>query len=215
MPDPAPIEIDIASDVVCPWCVIGWKQLERAILNTGLPATVRWHPFELTPDLGPEGANLREFIAAKYGTDVRAGDETRARITALGAELGFTFDYFPEMRRRNTFDAHRLLFWAGHRNLTHPLKMALFDAYFSRRQDIGEHAVLADAAASVGLDRAEAEAVLAEGRHGEDVRRAERFWTDGGITGVPAMVFQRRHLVTGAQGVEAFESILRQLAAAA
>lgn len=206
------IRIDIASDVVCPWCVIGWKQLERAMALTGIAASVHWHPFELNPEMAPEGENLRDHIAAKYGTDPADSPRARAKLAALGAELGFRFDYFDEMRMVNTFAAHRLLAWAETRGAKHALKLALFAAYFSERQDVSEAAVLVDAATGVGLDPTEAAAVLAEGLHAEDVRASERAWASRGVRGVPAMVFQGRHLVTGAQGVDTYAAALRQLA---
>lgn len=205
------VEIDIASDVVCPWCIIGWKQLEHAIAATGVRALVRWHPFELNPDMPAEGENLRAHLAAKYGTTPEGSRAARAKLTALGAELGFSFDYFDDMRMVNTFAAHRLLAWAETQDTKHALKMALFRAYFSERKDVSDPAVLADAAEAVGLDRDAAATVLAEGRYAEDVRASEKNWADNGVRGVPAMVFQRRHLVSGAQGVETYAAILRQL----
>jgi predicted DsbA family dithiol-disulfide isomerase len=211
MTDAPEIEIDIASDIVCPWCVIGWKQLERALAETGVRGLVRWHPFQLHPEMGPEGEDYRQYIAAKYGLSQDAITENRARLTALGAALGFRFDYFDGMRTYNTFDAHRLLHWADGHSAKHALKMALFAAFFTERQNVSDPEVLADTVAAVGLDRTEAAAVLAGGRHADDVRTMQTVWAQNGVRGVPAMVFQRRHLVTGAQGVERYAAILRQL----
>lgn len=112
-PPSEPLRIDIVSDVVCPWCVIGWRQLERALQTTGTAAVVHWHPFELNPDLGPEGQDLREHLAAKYGTTPEASRANRARLVELGAGLGFSFAFADDTRIRNTFRAHQLIHWAG------------------------------------------------------------------------------------------------------
>ncbi|MDJ0607524.1 MAG: DsbA family oxidoreductase [Kiloniellales bacterium] len=209
----ARLRIDIVSDVVCPWCIIGYKQLERALDRTGTAAEVHWHPFELNPGMAPDGENLREHLAAKYGTTPEGSRAARTRLTALGAELGFTFNYADDMRMYNTFRAHQLLHWAGAQGHQHRLKMALFGSFFTERRDLNDPQVLADAAARVGLDRDEALAVLADGRFADAVREEERFWTARGVTGVPAVVFDRRHLLVGAQGVENYTRVLEALAA--
>jgi len=210
--DTGAVRVDIVSDVVCPWCIIGYKQLDRAAAVTGVPADIHWHPFELNPDMAPEGENLREHLAAKYGTTPDQSRKARARLTAIGAELGFTFDYADDMRMVNTFRAHQLLHWATTQGRQHALKMALFGAFFTDRRDLHAPEVLADAAADTGLDRDEALAVLADGRYAQAVRNEEFFWTARGIQGVPAMVFNGRHLVTGAQGAETYGAILNRFA---
>jgi predicted DsbA family dithiol-disulfide isomerase len=214
-PAAAEIEIDVVSDVVCPWCALGWAQLARAIERTGVRARVRWHPFELNPDMDDEGRNLHEHLGAKYGTDARANDEVRARLSELGAEVGVSFDWFPEMRIVNTFRAHRLLHWAGPQGRTHALMMTLFGAYFGRRRDVNDVPTLLDCAWEAGLDRAGAEAALADPKLGEEVRRLQRFWIEAGVDGVPAVAFQRRVIVGGAQGVDAYADLLRRMAGAA
>lgn len=208
------IEIDIASDIVCPWCIIGWKQLERALKDTGINARIRWHPFELNPNMPPEGQNIREHVAEKYGSSAEDSAKARAHIAQLGAQLGFVFGYDETSRIVNTFDAHRLLHWAGTQGVGHPLKMALFAAYFTDGRDVSDRAVLVDVARSAGFDAADVEKVLADGLFADEVRAGERFWHDNGVSGVPAMVFQRKHLVTGAQGEDRYAEILRQLTAA-
>ena len=206
------LQIDIVSDIVCPWCVIGYKQLERALEQTGTAADVHWHPFELNPHMAEAGENLRDHLAAKYGTTREESVAARARLTALGRELGFAFNYAGDMRMYNTFRAHQLLHWAGTLGRKHDLKMALFEAFFSARRNVGDPAVLADVAAAVGLDRDEALAVLGDGRNAEAVRQDQAFWTSRGIRGVPAVIFDRQHLVTGARGVDGYAAILRHLA---
>ena len=211
---PVPLRIDIVSDVVCPWCAIGWRQLERALATTQAPAEIHWHPFELNPQLGPEGEELFPYLARKYGTTPERSRADRARITGLGAELGFTFAFDDHSRIRNTFRAHQLIHWAGLQGRAHAAKQALFAAHFTRGEDIHDLAVLAAVAEAIGLDPAEARAVIEESRHAEAVRAEEALWTGRGVHAVPAMVFAGKYLVSGAQGVEGFADILRQLAPA-
>lgn len=210
LPKPS-IRIDIVSDVVCPWCIIGFKQLEKALTKTDVSADFTWHPFELNPQMDPQGENLREHTAAKYGTTPEGSTKARASITALGEDLGFEFNYANDMRMYNTFLAHQLLHWAGTKGLKHELKMELFSAFFTRRLHIGDPNVLASLAGNIGLDSKEALAVLEDGCFAKDVRRDQKSWTDRGISGVPAMIINQRHLVSGAQGIENYISILEQL----
>lgn len=206
------LRIDIASDVVCPWCIIGYRQLETALRETGMQAEIHWHPFELNPQMPDEGEDLQQHLAAKYGSTPEDSRKSRARLTAMGAELGFTFNYADNMKMVNTFRAHQLLHWAGTQGREHELKMALFEAYFTHRQDVNGPEVLADISGRIGLDRNEALAVLRDARFADAVRDAERLWINRGIQGVPAMVFNQKYLVTGAQGTDNFTSILQQLA---
>ncbi|CTQ44055.1 DsbA family oxidoreductase [Roseibium aggregatum] len=205
------LQIDIVSDVVCPWCIVGFKQLEHAIARTGVTAAIKWHPFELNQDMAAEGENLREHIMRKYGSSAEQSQAARDRLTDLGASLGFEFNFTDDMRMVNTFKAHQLIHWAGESRKEHQLKMALFQAYFGDRKDLNDNQVLADVAESIGLNRAEALAVLEDGRFAETVRAEEAFWTGNGIHGVPAVIFERQHLVSGAQGVDNFAAIITEL----
>ena len=206
------LQIDIVSDVVCPWCIIGYRQLAKALEATGTAHEIHWHPFELNPDMPPEGQNLREHLAEKYGATKEQSEENRIRIAEAGADLGFAFCFTDDMRMHNTFNVHQLLHWAEQQGRMHDLKQALFAAHFTDRQNLSDDTVLADIAAHVGLAGAEALAVLEDQRFAADVRKAESYWQSQGIRGVPAMIFNRRHLVTGAQGVENYTRILEQLA---
>ena len=206
-----PIRVDIVSDVVCPWCVIGYHQLARAAADTVTELETYWHPFELNPQMAEEGENLREHLAAKYGTTPDGSRKARERLTEMGAALGFAFNYADDMRMYNTFCAHQLIDWATELGHGHQMKQALFAAFFTRREDVSDIRVLVDAAADVGLDRADALAVLESGERAEAVREKQRFWTSRGIQGVPAMIFERQHLVTGAQGEDNYTRILRHL----
>lgn len=207
------LQVDIVSDVVCPWCIVGFKQLEQALLQLGgdLALQIRWHPFELNPQMPPEGQELIEHVAEKYGSTPAESAANRQRIAEQGAAVGFDFRYYEGMRIVNTFQAHQLLHWAGPSGRQHALKMALFEAYFTRQERVDEPAVLIAAAGRAGLDEAEAAQALASDGQGEAVRQLEAFWIERGIQGVPAMVFQERYLVSGAQGVANYLEVLRRL----
>ncbi len=210
-----PLRIDIVSDVMCPWCIIGYRQLAAALEATGTAHEIHWHPFELNPDMPPEGQNLREHIAEKYGSTTAQSEQSRIQMTQIGTDLGFSFQYSDDMRMHNTFNVHQLLHWADEQGRMHDLKMALFTAHFTDRRNLSDDAVLADVAAEIGLDRDKALAVLADQRYAADVRNAENHWIGQGIRGVPAVIFNRRHLLTGAQGIENYSSALQQMASMA
>lgn len=210
----ASLRVNIVSDVVCPWCAIGYHQLAKAAQETGIGIEVHWHPFELNPNMPAEGENLREHLAAKYGTTPEGSRDARARITAMGAELGFRFDYADDMRMFNTFLAHQLIDWSADQGKAHEAKLALFAAYSSRRENISDPEVLADVAAGIGLDRAAALAMLASGERAEAVREKERHWTARGVRGVPTMLFGGRHGVSGALGVATYARILHNISEA-
>jgi predicted DsbA family dithiol-disulfide isomerase len=206
-----PLRIDIISDVMCPWCVIGYRQLSIALEEKGVDHEIHWHPFELNPQMPAEGQDLQEHVAEKYGATPEQSVENRQRLTSLGDELGFTFNYDTASRMHNTFNAHQLMHWADQQQRRHDLKQAMFAAHFTDQRDLSNDTVLADIASEVGLDRDGALAVLADQRYASAVREEEGFWTQQGISGVPAVVFDRQHLVTGAQGVDNYNSILDQL----
>ncbi|WP_299146272.1 DsbA family oxidoreductase [uncultured Tateyamaria sp.] len=214
MTDTAPvIQIDIVSDVMCPWCIVGYRQLEQALANTGMGARVRWHPFELNTNMPVEGQNLAEHITEKYGSSAEQSAQTRAHLTALGQSLGITFAFSPDSRIVNSFKAHQLLDFALSQGVQHPLKLALFDAYFAHQKDVSKDDVLLDVATSVGLDRAAASQILDSGELRESVREKQQFWTSHGISGVPSMVFGGKYLVTGAQGADTYAELLQKVAA--
>jgi predicted DsbA family dithiol-disulfide isomerase len=207
-----PIRVDIVSDVVCPWCAIGYYQLAKAADETGIGIEVHWHPFELNPQMADDGENLREHLATKYGTTPEGSKTARKRLTDLGAALGFSFNYADDMRMVNTFRAHQLIDWAEDQGLAHEAKLALFEAFFTRRKDLNDPSVLVDVAQSIGADGEAAMAMLHSGEKADLVRQKEQFWTSRGVTGVPAMIFQCQHLVAGAQGEDTYARILQHLA---
>ena len=207
-----PLRIDIVSDVVCPWCVVGYRQLAEALKQTNTEHEIHWHPFELNPNMPSEGQNLREHIIEKYGSTKQESDASRERMTEAGNEVGFEFNFTDDTRMHNTFNLHQLLHFADQQGCMHELKQALFAAHFTNGRNISDINVLADIAAEIGLDRSESLAVLEDQRFAKKVRAAEQHWQQQGIQSVPAVIFNERHLVSGAQGVENFTNILQQLA---
>ncbi len=209
--------IDFVSDVSCPWCIIGLRALEEALARTGeaVAADIRFQPFELNPDMPPEGQNIVEHIAQKYGSTPAQSAANRAMIRDRAAGLGFTMAMSDQSRIYNTFDAHRLLHWAELEGRQLALKNALFEAYFTAGQSPSDHEVLVAAAEKAGLDGEEAREVLTSGRYGTEVREAEELWRARGINAVPAVVIDGRYLISGGQPPDVFEQALRQIAAQA
>jgi predicted DsbA family dithiol-disulfide isomerase len=212
---PFSLRIDIVSDVVCPWCVIGYKQLEKALaaMPGEFDVSLHWQPFELNPHMPPAGQDLREHLAEKYGATVGQGRATRQRLVELGESLGFSFDYFDGMRIVNTFRAHQLLHWAATRGRQTELSVALFEAFFSRREDVSDDDALARAAARAGLPAADALAVLGDQRYAGAVRAAQRLWLERDVHAVPSFFFNGRFNVPGAQEADTFVRLLRRLRA--
>ena len=208
------LRIDFVSDISCPWCVVGLKALEQALANVEdvASAELHFHPFELNPQMAPEGEDIGEHLARKYGASEEQGAKTREMIRERGAELGFRFEMDKRSRIYNTFDAHRLLHWAELQGRQRDLKMALFSAYFTKGENPSAHEVLARVAGEVGLDASEAADVLAGGAYADEVREREEFFQRQGITAVPAIIINQRHLISGGQTAEIFERALRQIA---
>ena len=213
---PTPLRIDFVSDVVCPWCAIGLASLEQALrrLQGEVAAEVQFQPFELNPQMPAEGEGIGEHLQRKYGLSEAQLAENQERIRQRGAELGFVFDMDARSRIVNTFDAHRLLHWAGLEAHQVALKHALLRAYFSEGCNVSDREALAVIAASVGLDVDRARSILASDEFAAEVRDAEQFFLRNGINGVPAVIIEQKHLVSGGQPVEVFERALRQIAAA-
>ena len=215
-PAPVPLRIDFVSDVVCPWCAIGLASLEQALqrLQGEVAAEIHFQPFELNPQLPPEGEDIAGHLQRKYGMDEAQLAQNQERIRQRGAELGVVFDLGARSRIYNTFDAHRLLHWAETEGRQRELKHALLRAYFSEGKDVCDRDTLVAIAASAGLDAGRARAILDSGEFAEEVRATERFFQQLGISGVPAIIIERRHLVSGGQPPEVFERALREIAAA-
>ena len=211
------MRIDFVSDVACPWCAVGLNALERALEKIGpdIPVEIHFQPFELNPAMKPEGADAGDYLKSKYGMSDAQLAHNRGVIRERGAAVGFAFG--DRLRVWNTFDAHRLLHWAGLQGADpqRALKHALLTAYHGQGRNPGERAVLLELAAAVGLDAAEAAAVIDEGRYADEVREAESAWQQAGINSVPAIVIDQKHLISGGQPPEVFEQALRQIAAGA
>jgi predicted DsbA family dithiol-disulfide isomerase len=208
-----PLRIDFISDIACPWCVIGLRGLQQALETIGdeVKAEIHLHPFELNPQMAPEGENTAEHVAKKYGSTRERSDAIRDVIKARGAELGFTFNYGPESRIWNTFDAHRLLHWAALEGKQVELKLALFKLTFTDHKPSNDPDALVAAAASVGLDAAKAREVLSSGAYTNEVRAEEQLWQSRGINAVPAIIFNQRWMVQGGQPPQVFEQAIRDI----
>jgi predicted DsbA family dithiol-disulfide isomerase len=209
------LKIDFVSDVACPWCAVGLNALERALERVGpeLTAELHFQPFELNPTMPAEGADTVAYLSNKYGISAQQIAKNQAAIRERGAAVGFSFGSRP--RVWNTFDAHRLLHWAGLQGKQRELKHALLKAYHGDGRNPGAHDVLLELAGALGLDVDAARDVLQSGAYGGEVREAEAMWQQAGIHSVPSIVINDRHLIQGGQPVEVFEQALRQIAAAA
>ena len=207
------MKIDFVSDVACPWCAVGLNALEIALKRIGddVPITLHMQPFELNPDMAADGVNATEYLGKKYGLTAAQLQANRANIRARGAEVGFAFG--ERTRVWNTFDAHRLLRWAGDVGYQRELKHALLRAYHGEGRNPSDKEVLLSLADEVGLDVQIAGAILESDRFSEEVRAAEKFWQQNGITAVPSVILNDRHLIRGGQPADVFEKAIRQIAA--
>jgi predicted DsbA family dithiol-disulfide isomerase len=211
------IKIDFVSDIACPWCIIGLKGLQIALdrLKGEVLADIQFRPFELNPTMGPEGQDLGEHIAEKYGSTPEQSAANRAAIRDRAQSVGFAIKMTNDSRIFNTFDAHRLLHWAGELGDQTALKLALFEAYFTQGANVSYHHVLMRAVQAAGLDSERAREVLKSEHYVEAVREEEALWQSRGINSVPAIVVDDRYLISGGQPPEAFEQALRSIAAQA
>lgn len=212
------LRVDIVSDVVCPWCIVGYKQVEKALATFDPPLDVEfhWHPFELNPDMGPEGQDVGEHIAQKYGSTPEQSRANQQRLSDIGDSVGFAFTLAPGRRIYNTFDAHKLLGATGRDfgwQRQTELKLALFKAYFQDNRDVSDRATLLEISDSVGLDRHSCAAWLDDDMLSAQVRGEERYWRGENINGVPAIIFDQKFLVPGAQSAETFANIVSRILA--
>lgn len=211
-----PVKIDFVSDVACPWCAIGLAALERAMAEIGgdLQVEIHFHPFELNPDMGSEGESIADHLGRKYGLGAEQLAQNGEALRRRGEALGFHFDLQKRDRIYNTFDAHRLLHWAGELGAAqqHTLKRALLQAYHGEGRNVSDRDTLVAIVADAGLDAAEARRILETGTYATQVREREHFYQQQGIRAVPSVIFNDRHLVQGGQPPEVFAQALRQLA---
>jgi predicted DsbA family dithiol-disulfide isomerase len=210
------LKIDFVSDVVCPWCAVGLWSLEIALQRVAVDVapTLAFHPFQLNPDMGPQGQDITEHLQQKYGSTPEQQAQMRETIRQRGEAVGFTFAMDKRSRTYNTFDAHRLLHWAGLEGKQHALKSALLRSHFTEGENPSDPEVLVRVAQSVGLDPARAQSILAGDDYADDVRAEQDVYRRLGIHSVPAVIINDRHLISGGQPPEVFEQALRQIAAA-
>jgi len=211
---PIPMQIDLVSDIVCPWCAIGFGRLRAALeqLKGTVDATITWHPFELNPNMPIEGENLRAHLAAKYGTTPEGSRKARANLTALGRDVGVEFKYFDEMKMLNTHQCHQLLLWAKDTPKQTDLALALFELFFTQGKDFIQENLLR-AVDSVGLDSTQALVILQSNGLSVEVNDIQQTWHQYDITGVPAYIINGQHLLVGAVDVEGLVNALTSIAA--
>ncbi|NBY04984.1 MAG: DsbA family oxidoreductase [Betaproteobacteria bacterium] len=211
------LTIDFVSDIACPWCAVGLGALEQAMqrLDGAIKVELHFQPFELNPHMGPGGQDLGEHLTEKYGSTPEKQAQIRAMITQRGKEVGF--DFHPDGRGRvyNTFDAHRLLHWAGQtgrKGDQHALKKAFLASYQGRAEAIEDHEVMLAAVQEACLDVEQARSILNSDAFAQDVRDAQQYYMQAGIRSVPAVIINQKHLISGGQPADVFEQALRQIA---
>lgn len=209
------LKIDIVSDISCPWCIIGYQALKQALdsLAPSIQADITWQPFELNPQMPKEGQEITEHITQKYGISEQQAEQNRAAIKERGLSVGYEFGNRGGGRIYNTFDAHRLLHWAHEQGKQTELKLALFDLYFQQSGNPSDHQQLLSVVQTVGLDVAEATKVLDSDMYTADVRKQQQHYQSAGVSSVPAVIVNDKHLISGGQPTEVFENALKQIAA--
>ncbi|AXT40082.1 DsbA family oxidoreductase [Alteromonas sp. BL110] len=206
------VTVNMVSDVVCPWCIVGYQRLQEAIKTLdNIEVDIKFHPFELNPNMPAEGQNLREHIMEKYGISEQQSVENRERLVQAGEELGFAFNFTDDSRMQNTFKAHQLIHFASQNDLEEEMKLSLFNAYFTDGKDVNDLGVLVELAESVGLDKTEAEAVIKSEKYAQVVREEETLWMQRGIQSVPTFVIGNQG-VAGAQEPATLAAFISQAA---
>lgn len=208
------LTIDIVSDVVCPWCAIGYGNLNQALeqLKDSVNTEITWHPFQLNPNMGKEGQEINEHLAEKYGLNDQQLAENKNRIKEVGAKAGIDFNFDQRARIYNTLDCHVLLHYGLEKGKQTELKLALFKAYFSEGKDISDRQVLVDVAKEIGLNPVEVQIVLNDENYRKTVQDEESKYKHMGINSVPAFIINDKYLISGGQPVEAFVQGLQDIA---
>jgi predicted DsbA family dithiol-disulfide isomerase len=209
------LQIDIVSDIACPWCAIGYARLEKAMaaLKTELDFAIEWHAFELNPDPSAEAEPILPALARKYGRSESEARDNQSQMMVVAKDLGLNFEKLHERYTRNTFDAHRLVKWAGAQGKQTAMKMACFEAYFGRAENISDAEVLVNCAESAGLEGSEARAILSSDQYADAVREDEAKYQQAGVSAVPAYIINQTYLVSGAQEPETLIQAFREIAA--
>lgn len=216
MDDRQSISVDVVSDVVCPWCYIGQKRLGKAVAGLAdVDVHVRWRPFQLDPTIPAEGKDRRAYMLDKFGSEERI-HQIHARIEPLGAAEGIAFAFDAIKVAPNTLDAHRVIRWAGAVGETEQNRLVdrMFKLNFEEGANLGDHAVLVEAARESGMDTSIVESLLPTDADVEAVRAEIATASRMGITGVPCFLLENKYAVMGAQDVEALADAIRQVAAA-
>jgi len=208
------LQIDIVSDVMCPWCIVGYKGLEVALneLAPNLEATINWLPFELNPKMPSEGQDIRQHLMEKYGITEQQSDQNREMIAQRGKEVDFNFNFSQQMRMINSFDLHRLLAWAKDQGKQHELQMALFSAHFTENIPLNENENLIKIVSSLGLDVAAAKKILDSDAYSEQVRAEQKVSLENGISAVPTFIINNKYSISGGQTPDTFKQVLTQIA---
>lgn len=206
------VTVNMVSDVVCPWCIVGYERLQKAIeLVDGIEVDIKFHPFELNPTMDQAGQNLREHIMEKYGISEQQSADNRARLVIAGEALGFAFNFSDDSRMQNTFKAHQLIHFAASLGAEEAMKLRLFKAYFTEGKNINDIDVLVEEAAQVGIEPASAREVLMSEQYAQQVRQEENLWLQRGVQSVPTFVIGNQG-VAGAQEPETLAAFIKQAA---
>jgi predicted DsbA family dithiol-disulfide isomerase len=208
------LKIDIVSDISCPWCIIGFKALQTALkeIEPDITANIEWQPFELNPQMPPEGQEITEHITQKYQISEQQAGQNREAIKQRGLSVGYEFGNRGGGRIYNTFDAHRLLYWAKTQDKQTELQLALFDLYFKDSGNPSDHEQLLETVKSVGLDVTEANKILGSDQFTADVRQLQQYYQGAGVQSVPAVIVNNKHLISGGQPTEVFQQALLKIA---
>ncbi|MEC8230676.1 MAG: DsbA family oxidoreductase [Pseudomonadota bacterium] len=206
------VTVNMVSDVVCPWCIVGYERLQKAIkLVDGIEVDIKFHPFELNPNMDQAGQNLREHIMEKYGISEQQSADNRARLVQAGEALGFAFNFSDDSRMQNTFKAHQLIHFAASLGAEEAMKLRLFKAYFTEGKNINDIDVLVEEAAQVGIEPASTREVLMSEQYAQQVRQEENLWLQRGVQSVPTFVIGNQG-VAGAQEPETLAAFIKQAA---
>lgn len=207
------IPLDIYSDPICPWCYIGKARLDRALESRpDHPFEIRWHPFQLNPDMAPEGMDRAEYMALKFGDD-QAVLSAYGPVIEAAEDTGLRLNLPAITRTPNTLDAHRLIHWAGLEGRQSATVAALFRAYFAQGRDIGERATLLALASESGLDTALITRLMDTDADADLIREADRMARARGISGVPFFIIDKQYAVSGAQSVQVWQNVIDDLTA--
>ncbi len=208
------LKIDIVSDIACPWCAIGYARLEKAMaeLNDTLEFDIEWHAFELNPDPAAAGEPILPALSRKYGRSESEMAAAQAQMTEIAQDLGLNFGRMQERLTCHTFDAHRLVKWAGEQDRQTAMKQALFDAYFGEAADVSDPDVLVRCAEAAGLDGDQARKILAADDYANRVREDEAHYQQAGVSAVPAFIVNDQYLISGAQEPATLVAAFREIA---